>query len=332
MMKRIKILIVGLMTVVIAGAGLMFSGCSLNRQRDYFLVGIVSGSARLPAFELASAGFRKQLAYRLAGVGQEGRAVRFVYRTASGDNTLATAIADGFIAQGVDLMFSLGTGASNAALTRADVSGTPLVWGMITDPVGEGLITPISTGAAGVLPASTKIDLLQELVGGELNANRRIAYIYTLREDNSVAIRDQLLELAPQGIVPFVNSSAECFMPIFISIAADPTIAAIYVGQVDEIVSVMQLMQNLNVASPRPVPITSVTVVDVGAVVSIAVCFYANGQRAADIAFDVLMGERDVSDIPFYRPTIDSLALRINKEEAEAIGFTIPETLLRRMA
>ena len=327
-MKKIKMLLATALTIIIGTAGL--SGCTQDNTYE-FTVGILSG-AQIPAFELGVPGFEQRLTELMEA---EGLQVRFTYQNAAGDPAMSTTIANTFASQQVDLIFSLGTSASQQALPVATNAGIPLVYGIITDPVGAGLVTDVSTGSSSALPMETQVELLEELIGTGLNADNRVAFLYTTDEDNSVASLGRLQAVAPDNtIVPFgiPANGLEHLTQQFINIAADLTIRAIYIPQDNQITGQIQMVQNLNRSQNPdrrlPVAVADLPIVEGGALVSLSVDFAANGAAAADIAFDILVNDNWPQT--FYSPTAASLSLYVNMTEAEAIGFTIPSTLAER--
>ena len=327
-MRKLKIFFVALLVGVMSVTSLV--GCSQDGEYD-FTVGILSGS-HIPAFEQGGPGFENRLTQLMEA---EGKTVQFIYRNAGGDAAMQTTIANTFAAQEVDMIFSMGTGASQNALPVATEANIPLVFGIITDPVGAGLVTPASTGSSSAVPMETQIALLEELLGNELNAENRIAFLYTTDEDNSVASLGRLQAVAPAGtIVPFgiPNNGLDHLTQHFINIAADPTISAIYIPQDNQITGQMQMVQNLNRSqNPErrlPVVVADLPIVAYGAVASLNVDFAANGAAAADIAFDILVN--GTWPETFYSHTAATLALYVNATEAEYIGFTIPNAMLER--
>ncbi|MCL2842265.1 MAG: hypothetical protein FWE28_02195 [Oscillospiraceae bacterium] len=327
-MKKLKMYLVVLLMVIVSVAGL--GACSQDDTQE-FTIGILSG-AQIPAFELGVPGFESRLTELMEAAGNQ---VRFIYQNAGGDPAMSTTIANTFASQQVDLMFALGTSASQQALPVATNAEIPLVYGIITDPVGAGLVTEISTGSSSALPMETQVDLLEELLGGELNAENRVAFLYTTDEPNSVASLERLQGVAPEGtIVPFgiPANGLEQLTQLFINIAADLTIRGIYIPQDNQITGQIQMVQNLNRSqNPErrlPVVVADLPIVAGGAIASLSVDFAANGAAAADIAFDILIN--GAWPQTFYSPTAASLSLYINATEAEAIGFTIPDTLVER--
>ena len=318
------------MVLMLTASVFGLSACEREDSAD-FTVGILSG-ARIPAFELGVPGFEGRLTELMDTVGKR---VEFEELNADGDPAMSTSIATTFATQGVDLIFSLGTSASQQALPVATGAEIPLVFGIITDPVGANLITDMSTGSSSALPMDTQVALWEELLGTPIGPENRIAFLYTTDEDNSVASLARLQDAAPEGaVIPFgiPNDGLDQLIPHFISIANDPTIVGIYIPQDNQITGQMQKVQNLNRDQDEgrqlPIVVADLPIVEQGALASLSVDFSANGAAAAEIAFEILIN--DVWPETFYSPTADSLALYINMTEAEAIGFTIPGALIER--
>ena len=327
-MKRLSMVLTALLMIA---ASIGLTACSQDETYD-FTIGILSG-AQIPAFELGTPGFQNRLTELMEA---EGHQVRFIYQNAAGDPAMSTTIANTFASQQVDLIFSLGTGASQQALPVATNADIPLVFGIITDPVGAGIDVPnISTGSSSALPMETQVDLLEELIESPLNADNRIAFLYTTDEPNSVASLGRLQAVSPEDtIVPFgiPANGLEHLTQHFINIAADTTIRGIYIPQDNQITGQMQMVQNLNRSqNPErrlPVVVADLPIVEAGAIASLSVDFAANGAAAADIAFDILVN--GTWPATFYSPTAASLSLYINQTEADAIGFTIPSAMAAR--
>jgi len=328
-MKKFVSLFTAVLMVTVGAIGLV--GCTTPGETYDFTVGILSG-AQIPAFELGRPGFEARLTELMADA---GHSIEFLYENAGGDSAMSTTIANNFAARQVDLIFSMGTGASQRALPVANSVGIPLVYGIITDPVGAGLVTDMSTGASSALPMETQIELLEELLGTQLDANNRVAFLYTTDEPNSVASLERLQAVAPENTIePFgiPENGLEHLNQQFINLVADTTIRAIYIPQDNQITSQMQMVQNLNrmqnEARRLPIVVADLPIVEGGAIASLSVDFAANGAAAADIAFDILIN--DTWPQTFYSPTAASLSLYINATEAAAIGFEIPSAMVQR--
>ena len=325
-MKKLSILLA--LALMLTMSVLLFTGCSSD---DYdFTVGILSGS-QIDAFAEGRTGFEARLTELME---EAGYTVTFNHQNAGGEIPTATSITTNFAAQGVDLIFSMGTSASQAALPIAQDAEIPFVFGIITDPVGSNLVhAGSSTGSSSALPMDTQVDLLEELLGTNLDGDNRVAFLYTQEEANSVASLTRLQEAAPNNtIVPFgiPRNGVAQLATLFTQIAQDDTIVAIYIPQDNQLVSAMPQIQNLNrdLENSLPIVVADLPIVGDGAVASLTVCFEVNGAAAADIAFDILVNGN--WHPTFYAPTADTLTLYVNPAEAAYIGFTIPQSLINR--
>ncbi|MCL2846746.1 MAG: ABC transporter substrate-binding protein [Firmicutes bacterium] len=331
-MKKLKLLMTAIIATTVVAGGLLLTGCR-NRDTDYdFTIGILN-TAQVPALEQGRRGFESRLRFLLES---EGKTVQFDYRNAGGDSATQTTIANSFAAQNVDMMFTLGTGGSQAARDIASVANIPQVFGVITDPVGAGLVTPNTSGSSSAAPMETQVGLMADMVGG-LSELRNVAYIYTASEDNSRATGNRLAAAGDEmgfTVTRFSINQLSDLNSIFISIAANPEIQLIYIGQDNQITNNMQMVQNLNRSSTRPLPIVvaDLPIVGMGAVAALNVDFWTNGVRAADIAFRILIDGVTPGDIPFYRPVAETLSLWVNQTEAAALNFTVPTTVTNRAA
>ena len=342
-MKTIKKIVIGciaLMMVILTP--ILLTGCSRNNNYD-FTVGILLG-AQIPAFAEGNPGFQNRLRELMA---EQDKTVRFIYQNANGSGTTATTIATSFATQQVDLIFSMGTTATQSALPVATANEIPLVYGIITDPVGNNFNTDWSTGASSALPFQTQVDLLEELTGAPLSPINRVAYIYTITEANSVATGNRLVDYASGNTTTITNNDEYSVVTFgiqtmfqlqqqFVLIANDPTISVIYIGQDNQITGNMPMVADLNrIFTNLPIIVADLPIVEQGAIASFSVCFSQNGARAAEIAFDILFNkvapnEIEINGLPFYMPTAETLSLYINLGEAESIGFTIPQDMIDR--
>ncbi|MCL2212335.1 MAG: ABC transporter substrate-binding protein [Oscillospiraceae bacterium] len=325
-MKKLSILLA--VTLLLTMSVILFAGCSSG---DYdFTVGILSGS-EIDAFAEGRIGFEARLTELME---EAGYTVTFDHRNANGEIPTANSIATTFAAQGVDLIFSMGTSASQAALPVAQDAEIPFVFGIITDPVGSNLVHQgSSTGSSSALPMDTQVDLLEELLGTTLDQNNRIAFLYTHEEPNSVATRNRMEAAAPAGtIVPLgiPRNGVAQLAALFTQIAGDDTIVAIYVPQDNQLVGAMTQIQNLNrdMENSLPIVVADLPIVHQGAVAALTVCFEVNGATAAELAFDILVNDRWHAS--FYSPSADTLTLYVNPGEAAYIGFTIPQAIINR--
>ena len=118
----------------------------------------------------------------------EGTNLVFEYQNAQGDVGNARNIADKFLADKVDLMAPCTTPSAQAAVRVARGTGTPVVFGCVTNPVEAGIIASLDkpsgsnvTGTYGFPPVARMFDVIAQLRPDA----KRIGTIYNAGESNS---------------------------------------------------------------------------------------------------------------------------------------------------
>ncbi|MCL2846744.1 MAG: ABC transporter substrate-binding protein [Firmicutes bacterium] len=328
-MKKLKISICVLTVMVIGMSGLMLTGCR-NRNNYDFTVGI-NQFLQHPALDLARTNFQSRLNELM---GARGYTVRYIYQNANADRAIATTISNNFLAQNVDLIQAIATPSAQVSRDAAIVANTPVVFSAVTSPYTAGLYGHANiTGASDALDMKLQVELIRDLLGGEING--AIAYLYTGSEDNSRVQGDMLTTAATEMGIEVRRHSINTItdlQTVMTAIAGDNEIVAIYIGQDNLLAANMQSVANLNYLSPRSLPIvTGDTAMAIGGgIASAGMDYAAIGRAAANLAYEILANGATPGDLEIYYPTYESLSLLINQTLATQLGITIPETLLAR--
>lgn len=150
-----------------------------------FTVGILQLVQHV-ALDQSNKGFQDQLSVRMS---EAGKTVTILDQNAANDQSNCVTIADSFVAQNVDLIYSIATPAAQAAASSTEESGTPVLFCAVTDPISSGLTESMDvpggnvSGVSDINPVSDQIDLIAELLGKE---DIKIGLLYTSAEANSV--------------------------------------------------------------------------------------------------------------------------------------------------
>ncbi len=150
-----------------------------------FTVGILQLVQHV-ALDQANKGFQDQLSVRM---NEAGKTVNVLDRNANGDESNNVTIADTFVSQNVDLIYTIATSSSQAAATATAEKNIPVVFNAVTDPVDAGLVESLDapgknvTGVTDMNPVDKQIDLIAELLG---KSDIKIGFLYTSAETNSV--------------------------------------------------------------------------------------------------------------------------------------------------
>lgn len=138
------------------------------------------------ALNQSNEGFKDQLSVRLS---QAGKTAKILDQNASNDQSNNTTIANSFVAQNVDLIYTIATSSSQAAAEATKENKIPVLFNAVTDPVGSGLVDSLEvpggnvSGVSDINPVAKQVDLIGDLLG---KSDIKIGFLYTSAEANSV--------------------------------------------------------------------------------------------------------------------------------------------------
>ena len=251
------------------------------------------------------------------------------YRSADGRDERFPDLATELVRLKVDLILTRGT---PAALAAKNATGTiPVVMTGIGDPVGQGVVASLARPGANVtgLSATTteiyakRVELLRELVPGAA----RIAAIFNMsnpsfppqwkeveRGARSLGIQPQLLDVRKPDDLGRAFDTATRQRADALVVGLDTLTQANY-----------RLIVEL--AAKHRLPAIYASTEFAGALITYGVNYPDLYRRAASFADRIFKGAKP-ADIPVEQPTRYELV--INMKTAEAIGVTIPPSLLLR--
>lgn len=150
-----------------------------------FTVGILQLVQHV-ALDQSNKGFQDQLSVRMS---EAGKTVTILDQNASGDQANNVTISNTFVAQGVDLIYTIATSSAQAAAAATEESKTPVLFCAVTDPVSAGLVESMEvpggnvSGVSDINPVADQINLIADLLGKE---DIKIGLLFTSAETNSV--------------------------------------------------------------------------------------------------------------------------------------------------
>ena len=145
--------------ICVAAVGWLTSCVPKSAERTVGLLNFsprLSGCAELQETHLAELGAKRNWQ------------LKFVHRDAGGDRELLSSLASELVAEGVDVLLTSSTPAAVAAKRAAETGGVPVVFTLVSDPIGAGLVDRLpvsSTGVTGVVDygvilAAKRLELL----------------------------------------------------------------------------------------------------------------------------------------------------------------------------
>ena len=149
-----------------------------------FTVGILQLVQHV-ALDQSNKGFQDQLSVRMA---EAGKTVTILDENASNEQSNNVTIAENFVAQKVDLIYTIATSSSQAAAAATEESKIPVLFNAVTDPVGAGLVASMEvpggnvSGVSDINPVAQQVSLISELLE---TTDVKIGFLYTSAEANS---------------------------------------------------------------------------------------------------------------------------------------------------
>ncbi len=282
---------------------------------------LTSAFAPHPGFEHFRQGLR-DLGY------VEGQSIALEYHSTEGQDERLPALAAELVRLKVDLIFAEGVLPVRAA---QHASGTiPIVFFIGADPVGQGLVASLArpggniTGVTFHDPAlmGKRLELLKEAVPGVT----RVAYLWHVAAHNAPSLQE--LETAARALGvrlhpvevrdPYLFDQAFATMTEAHADALITMPSAVFFTRRTQIV-------DLAARTQLPAFFPEREFAEAGGLMAYGNSIPANFRRAAYFVDRILKGAKP-ADLPVEQPT--KFELVINLKTAEALGITIPPTLL----
>lgn len=267
-----------------------------------------------PALDQAREGFKD--AFKEAGIN-----VEFDEQNAQGDVPIANTIANKFVTDKLDLIFSIATPTTQAAVNATSV--IPVVFTAVTDPEAAGLIKENVTGTSDrVDNVGEQLDILKEL-----NPDAKaIGILYNSSEQNSLTQVELIKKEAAAKGIRVEEQSVTTISEL--TQALDNLLSkvdALYIPTDNLVVANMPVVVERANSAKKIVIATDEGSVANGALYTKGIDFYELGKEAGRQAIQILKDGKKPSEIKIA--TLKPTNLVFNKKSLEAIGLVLPEKL-----
>lgn len=299
------------------------AGCSQKTDSDMKTIGVLQYTEHA-ALDASYEGF-------IAALENEGYVdgdnIHIEFKNAQGQNPTAQTIASQLVNSNVDLVFAIATPAAQAAYNAT--KDIPIVITAVTDPVESGLTKAWDvsgtnvTGTSDLTPVAKQMELITELVPEA----KTVGVIYTTSEVNS-EVQVKMAEEAASNLglqVIRVGVTTVNDIPQAVASVIDK-VDAMYAPTDNLIASSMPVLWNACLDKKVPIVAGVDTMVIDGGIATEGIDYYQLGYETGLMAAQVLEG-KDPSTMPIN--TLQNTTLIVNQKNAEAIGLSIPDSILK---
>ena len=257
----------------------------------------------------------------------EGENIKIDLKNAHGDLTTAQTIANQYVSDDVDMMFAIATQAVQSAYNAT--KDIPILMTAVTDPVEAGVVKDWNqsgtnvTGTSDLTPVAKQMELITELVPEA----KTVGVIYTTSEVNS-EVQVKMAEEAASNLglqVIRVGVTTVNDIPQAVASVIDK-VDAMYAPTDNLIASSMPVLWNACLDKKVPIVAGVDTMVIDGGIATEGIDYYQLGYETGLMAAQVLEG-KDPSTMPIN--TLQNTTLIVNQKNAEAIGLSIPDSILK---
>lgn len=313
------------LTSVALIAAIMLTGCVQGTQgtqgaqgekqdKKTFKIGI-SQLIEHPALDASRKGFVDEMK-------NMGLDVEFLDQSAQGELANAQLIAEKFVKDDVDLIFTIATLSAQAAKQAIKGTDIPMVFTAVTDPVFSQIVSDLNvtdnniTGVIDAAPIKENLEMFKELDAGI----KTVGIIYNVGESNSeVQVERTKAAAAEIGLavetvgITSVNDIPQAVDTI--SKKAD----GLYIITDNMVASAISLVAKLTKENKLPTVSADGTHVAEGILMSKGISFYEIGRESAMIAKQILVDKTDIAKISVQ--SSKSLEKIVNLKTAEDLGF-----------
>lgn len=256
---------------------------------------------------------------------QEGDSIRYTVKNANGDPNVAVTIVRELELLKPDVLVAITTPVAQAAAKEAR---SPLVFSAVTDPVGAGVVTSLTspspniTGVSDAWPYQAQLALAKEIVP----TVKRLGVLFNPGEAASQFGIARIRELAPslgfEVIEIPVSNTQEILGALRLKISS---VDAVYLSSDNTVIAGIPAALKVCLDNKKPLFVGDSGTVEKGGLAAVSVGYAGVGKETGTLVARVLAGERS---IPVVVMTGDEVFL--NEGTAKQIGIEIPPAVRDR--
>ncbi|RZB38292.1 MAG: putative ABC transport system substrate-binding protein [Desulfobacteraceae bacterium Eth-SRB2] len=289
-------------------------GCQTKNKE--FRIGVLQWTEKIHAFNQTYKGVLdglKDKGYK------KGVNLDIDYKNVEQDKELALKTALDFVKKRVDLILTLGTGSTLAALKATEKKPIPIVFSIVGAPKATGIIRNYDDSGRNITGVSMKVEVKEqfEMLKEILPEMEKLGIIYCTEMPQAVVTGKEAAAAAPGlGWKPLTVSFPKRDLPELDKIVnlVAKKVDAIYIPTDPILDSPENLETIIHISDEHKIPVVSVSgkSVEDGVLMAVHCDFYEIGRQAADPMVQIISGV-NVRTIRSQRPIIKKLSLNLKK-------------------
>jgi len=262
-----------------------------------------------------------------------GDNIEIDYQNSEGDGSLFASIAQQFVADKVDVIVSIATPNSQAAISAAKGTEIPVVFTAVTDPVGSEMVrnweshpSENVTGVSDMIVVSDDVDLILEIIPGV----KKLGTLYNAGESNSVFLVKKLNEACDTKGIDVIEKTVSTSADVLTAAQSLVNqVDAIWIGTDNTVVTGLEAL--IGVCEDNKIPLFPADEDSIvrGGIAAYSFDYYDIGYQTGEMVAKILGGEK-ASDIPVEKGKVISLS--VNTAAAKRMGVTLPQAIIDKAA
>ena len=298
---------------VAATSLLILGGCnSAPSEKEAFTIGI-SQLADHPALDEARKGFED-------GLKELGVDAKIEYKNAQGEIPNTVDIAQKFVQDEVDLIYTIATPAAQSA--KQATSEIPILFSAVTDPVQSEIVDDWDKVGGNITGTSDKAPIEEQLsMFKEMDSSiETVGILFNTSESNSQIQIEEVEKLAPKlGLkivtmgVSSVNDLPQAIDSLLGKVDAVYNLSDNLIANSVELVSNKVIDKGMISVAPEEMQVEG------GMLITNGLSYYELGKQTAHLAKEILVDGKDVSDLPVL--TAEKTVVTVNMKTLKALGL-----------
>lgn len=301
-----------------------YSSSTHSKSAQPFKINVIQGIQHAALDESRRGVYDELIAQGL----EPGKDFVWIYSCAQGNVALSTQIAQKAISQEADAIVTLGTMATQSALSTTRDHPIPVIFASVTDPVAAKIVDSLdkpggrATGVSNLTPSEPQFEMFLKL---QPNL-KRIGIIYSPGEANSLALNEDMKKAATKLGLELVFAPAPKTSDV--ATAAQKLLSnvdAYFVNNDGPALAAFANIVRIAGTLGKPVYVSDTDMVlSGGALAALGPNQYDLGRQTGKMLARVIRGE-SIQNMPVEFSKVRQV--KINKSVADALKIVIPNEL-----